>query len=1015
TRNYIAALDASTGLAAAWNPSANGPVYALAVSDATIYVGGDFSIIGGQTRNYIAALDSSGAATAWNPNATWTVYALAVSGTTVYAGGSFETIGGEARKRIAALDSSGAATAWNPNADWGVYALAVSGTTVYAGGYFSTIGGRRRNHIAAIDSSGAATAWDPNADWTVYALAISGTTVYTGGSFTSIGGQARNHIAALDANSTGTATAWNPNALGTVISLAVSGSTVYAGGGFTSIGGLPRNRIAALDASGAPTDWNPDADHSIYALAVSGTMVYAGGCFTSIGGQPRNLIAALDANSTGTTTAWNPNATGYGYTSSVTALAVSGTTVYVGGRFDWIGGKRRYSIAALDANSTGVATAWDAMAYKKGDFYGAHIYALAVSGSTVYAGGEFSFIGGKMRNNIAALDAATGAATAWNPYADGIVRALALSGETIYAGGEFHYIGGQTRYCIAALDVATSNATEWRPGGHSFDVHALAVAGTTVYAGGSFDAIGGEARNYIAGLDARTGFATEWNPEVGDWVRALATSSSIVYIGGGRAGFAQFDPATTTVPVDVTGYYRITYKREGKGTGEDVMGRVENGTLRLLENTTENDTLDIAWDPLLPTSQRANAPSLKRVETTGGFKKFMTVAKIESVLAIKSIAALTASGTYVGVVSSLCGGVRTVNMTWVNPAKPATTRIIAGGVTKGKTGKPLLGRVQLSGVRLANLYAPNQPFSLVNVSAKKVDDGAGNVGIVTADSLEIGWWITKIVSLKLNAAMIEYGDLAGVIRKIVGQGAFFTLKREHGIEKVACPADMTMGWFTTSAPNVDIHLAGGLIDCVEISASGAISRLTSTAKRARDVNGKILRMGGGIGCWYAKAGTGHTWSDDPCRLSDIGTLFATYAIIGDFYAGPEYKGVVKYMDTGPSGIAIGRIYMSRRRGLGKFPYPRQNGVYRPHGDFSSMEIGYGEVIEKVQSSDRAGDGPIQPVAPEALRIANQLEEKLMKARRVGDKVRIYGDKPKPKPPKPLPSGNTITEQFNDQQ
>ena len=80
TRNHIAALDASTGLATAWNPGAdgrnrrNGDVGALAVSGSTVYAGGYFTSIGGQTRNHIAALDaSSGLATAWDPDANGTV------------------------------------------------------------------------------------------------------------------------------------------------------------------------------------------------------------------------------------------------------------------------------------------------------------------------------------------------------------------------------------------------------------------------------------------------------------------------------------------------------------------------------------------------------------------------------------------------------------------------------------------------------------------------------------------------------------------------------------------------------------------------------------------------------------------------------------------------------------------------------------------------------------------------------------------------------------------------------
>jgi hypothetical protein len=565
SRNYIAALDAATGAATGWNPHANSFVLSLAVSGSTVYAGGQFTRMGGffgQSRNYIAALDATtGAATSWNPNANSFVLTLAASGSTVYAGGQFNTIGGKSRNYIAALNATtGAATAWDPSAGGAFYpwvrALAVSGSTVYAGGDFTSIGGQNRNHLAALDrTTGQATSWNPAPNkFSVGALAVTDSSVYVGGDFTFIGGKFRSYIAALDP-STGSATGWRPNANHpAVLALAVSGSTVYAGGEFSSIGGQSRRNLAALDpTTGAVTSWNPGANSGVRALRVSGSTVYAGGEFTSVGGQSRNHIAALDAT-TGAATNWNPNAN-----STVRELRVSGSTVYAGGDFTSIGGKSRNHLAALDA-STGAATSWDPSP-------NGQILALRVSGSTVYAGGSFSSIGGQPRNAIAALKADTGAATAWDPNANlppceefclatPRVGALAVSGSTVYAGGFFTSIGGQNRNGLAALDAGTGAATGWdpNPSGSSpssqVSVDPLALSGSTVYVGGSFSSIGGQARAGLAGLDAATGAATSWNPR-GDHVSDLAVGlDGSLWAGGNfnrfwavpQEGIARFKP-----------------------------------------------------------------------------------------------------------------------------------------------------------------------------------------------------------------------------------------------------------------------------------------------------------------------------------------------------------------------------------------------------------------------------------------------------------------------------------------
>jgi trimeric autotransporter adhesin len=464
----------------------------------------------------------------WITNGPVSAIATAPDGTT-YIGGGFTYVGPMTGSAAALDATSGAPDMTFPYVDGTVHAAVADGAGGYfIGGDFTRVGGVARSDIAHILADRSVDpAFDPNANNSVLTLAVSGQTVYAGGKFTSIGGQTRNHIAALD--SSGLATAWDPNADKEVDALLVSGSTVYAGGWFTSIGGQTRYAIAALDASsGDATTWAPDAGNLPYgnanvsALAVSGAIVYAGGWFTSIGGQTRSGIAALSASS-GLATAWNPNASGgTSIGSPVLALAVSGSTVYAGGWFAWIGGQSRTGIAALSASS-GLATAWD-------PGVGGIVDALAVSSSTIYAGGSFTSIGGQTRNYIGALDASSGLATAWGADADGTVNALVVSGSTVYAGGDFDSIGGRTRNHVAALD-ASGAATAWNPNASGF-VYTLAVSGSTVYAGGYFTSIGGQARNDIAALDAGSGLATAWDPNANDIVDALAVSGSTVYAGG---------------------------------------------------------------------------------------------------------------------------------------------------------------------------------------------------------------------------------------------------------------------------------------------------------------------------------------------------------------------------------------------------------------------------------------------------------------------------------------------------
>ncbi len=96
-----------------FTPNPNNIVRTVAVSGGTVYVGGNFTVISGQPRNRLAAINgTTGKVLAWNPNpvaansSDTVVLSLAISGDVVYVGGQFSTIGGLPQNGLGAINAA---------------------------------------------------------------------------------------------------------------------------------------------------------------------------------------------------------------------------------------------------------------------------------------------------------------------------------------------------------------------------------------------------------------------------------------------------------------------------------------------------------------------------------------------------------------------------------------------------------------------------------------------------------------------------------------------------------------------------------------------------------------------------------------------------------------------------------------------------------------------------------------------------------------------------------------------
>ncbi len=359
---------------------------------------------------------------------------------------------------------------------------------------------------------------------------------------------------------------------GTVQAVAVSGNTLFIGGEFTTAAG--RSNLAAINLqSGAvDTNWIADTDGPVHALAVSvdGATLYLGGEFTRVRGLDRQNIAAV-GTATGAVLAWNPGADG-----AVRALARSADrqTLYLGGDFSVAGGLARDRIAsvslAIPVGADGVAQTGGALPWHPLADAPVHVIALDEGGGRVYAGGEFTVIGGQSRTGLAALSVASAAALAWNPalQAGARVRALALHEGALYAGGLFQ-AGGRAN--LVAFDAVSAAPRAW-DGGIDGEVRALALLGARprLYAGGGFafardeqGALQPRARLAAFRIDAAAPALMAWSPDGDDMVAALMprADGSMLYTGGAftiiagaaRAGLAAFPVAVPLTVIDPPG------------------------------------------------------------------------------------------------------------------------------------------------------------------------------------------------------------------------------------------------------------------------------------------------------------------------------------------------------------------------------------------------------------------------------------------------------------------------------
>ena len=382
----------------------------------------------------------------WTPNIlNGKVSAIVQVGNRMIAAGTFtqaQNVGSATvltRNRILAFNATTGTidTAFTPNVNGEITSMVIApGGTIIIGGTFSSVNGVTRTRIAKLNATTGALApgFTASASAAVNDMALWGTRVVLGGAFTTVNGVARSRLAAIDAGTGVLDAGLNLSITGVFngggtniqkLDVTPDGTKLVFVGNFTAVGGLSRVQIAMVNLGPPATvaNWQ--------------TNEFSGACASVFNTYMRDVEFSPDGSyfvpvSTGagyfpttlcdTATRWETAATGSGLKptwidysggDTITAVAITGTAIYVGGHMRWMnddivgdvaaaGAVSREGLAALDPQN-GMPLRWNPTRAR-----GVGVFAFLATPAGLWVGHDTRRMGGEVHDRIGMFPLAGG-------------------------------------------------------------------------------------------------------------------------------------------------------------------------------------------------------------------------------------------------------------------------------------------------------------------------------------------------------------------------------------------------------------------------------------------------------------------------------------------------------------------------------------------------------------------------------------------------------------------------------
>jgi uncharacterized delta-60 repeat protein len=490
-RNYIARLNTDGTLDTTFNPDLNGPPSAVIIlSNGQVLVGGDFSTVDPNYSSTVSSyaslirLNSDGTLdTTFDPSPNGPVYALALEPNgQILAGGSFSTMQPNLATASTAptilntgtfvrINTNGTIdTTFQPNPNGVVDTIVVlpNQQLLVGGGFTSFQPGTssyatNRLFLSRLNSDGTVDpSFDPELNSAAAAILLLqdgslliggsftginvGGALLIGGSFTVIGGNPAPYLARLNADTTVDAS-FTSNADGVVNALTpqIDGKTLV-GGAFAHIGSSGAANVGRINTDGSvDSSFSASTNGVVNAIAMQPNgQIVIGGSFSTADGQTANSLARL-ASSGALDTTFTASING-----AVNAVALQQNgQIVVGGSFTTVDGTAVGGVARLNSDGTIDSTFTPSA--------NGTVYTVSVeTDGSVLIGGSFTTVGGQKSPYAARLFSSGAVDTTFNPQPNAPVHLIMVQSDgKIVIGGAFTSVGGLSRYEFARVATPT--------------------------------------------------------------------------------------------------------------------------------------------------------------------------------------------------------------------------------------------------------------------------------------------------------------------------------------------------------------------------------------------------------------------------------------------------------------------------------------------------------------------------------------------------------------------------------